>query len=63
MDQLEEGMMASPYPALWEEVCFITDHCLHLHKVAVKSQDLLDTPLTPQGLFGLVIASMQKEGG
>lgn len=31
-------MTISPDPALWEEVCIITDHCLHLHKVAVQTQ-------------------------
>lgn len=35
---LEKEMMSSPDPALREEVCIITDHCLHLHKVVVQAQ-------------------------
>ncbi|MEQ2183145.1 hypothetical protein GOODEAATRI_029637, partial [Goodea atripinnis] len=69
--ELEEQMTASPDDALWEEVCIRTDHCLHLHKVAIQAlgrtmglmvnltmlstkekEDLLDTPITPQGLCG-----------
>ncbi|XP_049432685.1 uncharacterized protein LOC125889068 [Epinephelus fuscoguttatus] len=85
--ELEEEMTASPDPMLWEEMCVITDHCLHLHKVAIQSQgramglmvlqerarwlifttlsakekeDLLDTPISPKGLFGAAVTSMQK---
>lgn len=85
--ELEEEMTASPDPVLWEEMCVITDHCLHLHKVAIQSQgramglmvlqerarwlnlttlsakekeDLLDTPISPKGLFGAAVTSMQK---
>ncbi|KAF7644338.1 hypothetical protein LDENG_00223760 [Lucifuga dentata] len=85
--ELEEEVTGVPDPAQWEEVCIITDHCLHLHKVAIQAlgramglmvmqerarwlnlttllakekEDLLDTPITPQGLFGVAVLSMQK---
>lgn len=85
--ELEEQMTAAPDAALWEEVCVITDHCLHLHKVAIQAmgrsmglmvlqerarwlnlttlatkekEDLLDTPISAQGLFGEAVTSMQK---
>lgn len=35
--ELEEEMTASPDCGSWEEVCIITDHCPHLHKVAIQS--------------------------
>lgn len=81
---MEEEVTGVPDPALWEEACIITDHCLHLHKVAIQQamglmvskerawwlnltslltkekEDLLDTPIMPQGLFGAAVLSMQK---
>lgn len=80
-------MTASPDLVLWEEVCIITGHCLHLHKVAIQLQgramwlmvlqerarwlnlttlmtkereDLIDTPISAQGLFGEAVTLMQK---
>uniref|UniRef100_A0A096MDS7 Uncharacterized protein n=1 Tax=Poecilia formosa TaxID=48698 RepID=A0A096MDS7_POEFO len=35
--ELEEEMTVSPDATLWEEVCIITDHYLHLHKVAIQA--------------------------
>ncbi|MEQ2194035.1 hypothetical protein XENOCAPTIV_021463 [Xenoophorus captivus] len=33
-------MTASPDAALWEEVCIITDHCLHLHEMAIHGRTM-----------------------
>lgn len=35
--ELEEEMTAKLHTKLWEEICIVTDHCLHLDKVAVQA--------------------------
>ena len=35
--ELDEKMTAKPVSKLWEEICVVTDHCLHLHTVAVQA--------------------------
>ena len=35
--ELEEEMVASPDPVLWEELCIITDYFLQMQKVVVQS--------------------------
>lgn len=85
--KLEKDMTAKSYTTVWEEICVITHHVLHLHKVAVqaagramglviiqeptlwlgltnlltkKKEELFDTPVAPQGLFGAAVISLQK---
>ncbi len=35
--ELEDNMSTSPTPALWDELCVVTDLCLHLHRCAVQA--------------------------
>lgn len=35
--KLEKDMTAKSYTTVWEEICVITHHVLHLHKVAVQA--------------------------
>ncbi len=35
--ELEDDMSTSPTPALWDELCAVTDLCLHLHRCAVQA--------------------------
>lgn len=35
--ELQEQMTALPASELWEEICVIIDHCLHITKCAVQS--------------------------
>ena len=85
--ELEKEMTAKPDAKLWEEICVVTDNCLHLLKVVFQAtgramglivfqekagwlnlynlatrdkEDLLDTLVVPQGLFGSALASVQK---
>ncbi|KAK0156159.1 hypothetical protein N1851_000557 [Merluccius polli] len=33
----DDSMSTSPTPALWDEVCVVTDLCLRLHRCAVQA--------------------------
>lgn len=35
--KLQDGLSTSPTPALWDELCVVTDLCLHLHRCAVQA--------------------------
>ena len=67
--ELEVDMSTSPTPALWDELCVVTDLCLRLHRSAVQASgramarektQLLDVPVDPKGLFGPAYGVMLK---
>ncbi|CAL8280211.1 unnamed protein product [Gadus morhua 'NCC'] len=41
-EELEVSMSTSPTPALWDELCVVTDLCLRLHRSAVQASSCSD---------------------